>query len=49
MKQFKFYWSPEGRLLLTVTAANLNQAKAIFKRDCPTYAKYMGEVYWKQQ
>ena len=44
IKQYTFYWSPEGRKLATYTGT-LRQCRAQFKREFPQYARFMGEVY----
>ncbi len=44
---FDFYWSPEGRKLISIkTQYGLTAAKAEFKRKFPQHARYMGEVYY---
>jgi len=45
MKRYTFFWSPEGRELYSLVTRNYSIAKRNFKREYPTYAKYMGEVY----
>lgn len=40
-----FWWSPEGRPLVTYTDMDTTTARVKFKREYPQYAKYMGEVY----
>ncbi len=44
IKQYTFYWSPEGRKLGTYIGT-LRQCRAQFKREFPGHAKFMGEVY----
>ena len=44
IRQYSFYWSPEGRKLGTYTGT-LRQCRAQFKREFPRHARYMGEVY----
>lgn len=44
VKQYRFYWSPEGRKLGTYVGT-LRQARAQFRREFPRHAKFMGEVY----
>jgi hypothetical protein len=44
---YRFFWSPEGRCVAEITATSLTAAKAAFRRQCPQYACYMGEVYWE--
>jgi len=46
MHTYMFFWSPEGRMICTIVAANITKAKREFKASYPQYAKYMGEVYW---
>lgn len=45
MVYFSFFWSPEGRKLATYKADNIKDARARFRKDFPSHAKYMGEVY----
>lgn len=42
LSTFNLFWSPEGRLIATVTAKNA--AAAIRKAPQP-YRKYLGEIY----
>lgn len=42
MPTFNLYWSPEGKLIATVTARTLSAAKR--KAPAP-YRKYLGEIY----
>lgn len=44
IKQYTFYWSPEGRKLGTYIGT-LRQCRTQFKREFPQYARFMGEVY----
>lgn len=45
MSSFAFFWSPEGRCLRSYRARSLDEARAMFRRDFPEHAKFMGEVY----
>ena len=47
LKQYTFFWSPEGKKLCVIEAFSLKEAKTEFKQREPQYAKYMGEVYWE--
>lgn len=45
-RRFTFYWSPEGKKIVSYLATSLSEAQRWFKRDYKTsYAKYLGEVY----
>lgn len=43
--RYDFYWSPEGRRIYSIHAVDYKTARAAFKKACPMYAKFMGEVY----
>jgi hypothetical protein len=45
MKTFAFFWSLEGRRMVAYKSKTLEDAKALFRKDFPQHAKYMGEVY----
>lgn len=42
MPRFKLFWSPEGKHIATVEAAD---ARAAIRLTPPPYKKYLGEVY----
>ena len=44
MKTFTFVWTPEGRVICKIQASTYQKARLEFRRDYPTYRKFMGEV-----
>lgn len=44
IRQYTFYWSPEGRKLASYTGT-VRACRVQFKREFPRHAKFMGEVY----
>lgn len=44
--EYTFWWSPEGKPVITIKSSSLAKAKKVFRLKYPEYAKYMGEVSW---
>ena len=44
---YRFVWSPEGREVFRTKASNHIEATLAFRKSCPAYARFMGEVYWE--
>jgi hypothetical protein len=45
-RHYQFWWSPEGRMVWECDAPNSWSARSQFRRANPTYARFMGEVYF---
>ena len=45
MKTYKFFWKVAGKLITSVRAYTLEQAKGIFAQEHKEFALVMNEVY----